>query len=104
MQAGSASSVFPDLAICDVCLFSCRKNELVDLHADDGAELLREMQGIFTAIGRTEVKNALGTGSNDMNGLPWTKVNTILNNKSLHSYFSFLMLTFANSEDFLGTL
>jgi histone-lysine N-methyltransferase SETMAR len=50
----------PDLAICDFYLFLRLKDKLTGFHADDDAELLREAQGILTAIDRTEVKNAFG--------------------------------------------
>jgi hypothetical protein len=72
---------FHDLAICDFYLFSRQKNKLAGFHADDDAELLREVQGILIANDRTEVKKLLGTGSNDVSGPPGTRVNTILNSK-----------------------
>jgi hypothetical protein len=49
-----------DRAICDFCLFSRQRNKLAGFQADDDAELLRNGQGILTAIDRTEIKNAFG--------------------------------------------
>jgi hypothetical protein len=72
---------FLDLPICDFYLFSRPTDKLADFHADDDAELLREVQGILTAMDRWEINNALGTGSSDVSGSPQTKGNTILNNK-----------------------
>jgi hypothetical protein len=50
----------PDRAIYDFYLFSRLKDKLVGLHADDNAELLREVQGIVRVIDRTEINNAFG--------------------------------------------
>jgi hypothetical protein len=65
---------------------------------------LQEVQEMVTAIDWTEVKNASGTRSSNVSGSPRTKVNIILKSKSLHSYFSLLMLTFANTQDFFDIL
>jgi hypothetical protein len=51
---------FRDLAICELYLLSRLKNNVAGSHADDEADVLREVQGILAVIDRTEVKNAFG--------------------------------------------
>jgi hypothetical protein len=60
MQARGHPPYSLGLAICDFDLLSRRKDKLAGFHADDNTELLREVQGILTAIDRTEVKIAFG--------------------------------------------